>query len=118
MARLDAHRGPVVIKWFGWRNRLHRALSPFARGRAWRSWEVAQALREAEVRTPGPLYVFARRRRGVIRDNFFVAAAIHPHQTLRDLLKSDAPQELMEQAVSDLAKSIARMHGAGIFTGT
>ena len=115
MARLDARQGPVVIKWFGWRNRLQGTLSPFARGRAWTSWEVAQALRQADVRTPKPLYVFAQRRQGVIRDSFFVAAAIHPHQTLRDLLRSDAPQDLMEQAVADLAKSIARMHRAGIF---
>ena len=115
VARLDSRRGPVVIKWFGWRSRLNRALSPFTLGRAWTSWEVAHALRNADVRTPEPLYVFARRRRGVIHDNFFVTAAIHPHTTLRALLKSDTPQALMEQAVSDLAHSIARMHGVGIF---
>lgn len=114
MARLEADSGPVVIKWFGWRNPLHVYLSPFSQGRAWHSWRVAHALQEAAVRTPEPLFVYARRHRGIIRDSFYISAAIHPHQTLRALLRSHASTTLLEQAVANLASSLARMHEASI----
>ncbi len=114
MARLEADSGPVVIKWFGWRNPLHIYLSPFSDGRAWHSWTVAHALKEAAVRTPEPLFVYVRRRRGIIRDSFLISAAIHPHQTLRAHLRSQASTNLLEDAVGNLASSLARMHEAGI----
>ena len=114
VARIETHRGPVVVKWFGWRHPLHFYLSPFLAGRAWTSWETAQALEQLAVRTPRPLFVYARRQRGFIRENFYVTTGIHPHVTLRAFLLSDASTELMEQAVADLALGIARMHTGGI----
>ncbi|MFB0516524.1 MAG: lipopolysaccharide kinase InaA family protein [Candidatus Neomarinimicrobiota bacterium] len=114
VAQLDTHQGPVVIKWFGWRHKLHFYLSPLRPGRAWNSWQMARALEEAAARTPQPLFVYLRRCRGFIHENFYVTAAIHPHQKLRDFLQSNAPPQLMEQAVADLALSIARMHEGGI----
>lgn len=106
--------GPVVIKWFGWRHPIHFYLSPLFPGRAWISWEMATALEKATTRTPRPLFVYSRRQKGFIHENFFITAGIHPHRKLRALLKSDAPAELMETAVTDLALSIARMHEGGI----
>ena len=103
-----------MIKWFGWRHPLHLYLSPTVQGRAAASWEVARALTRAGARTPRPLYVYTRRRRGFIIENYFITECVHPHQTLRALFISDAPTRLMTNAVVDLAQSIARMHQTGI----
>lgn len=51
---------------------------------------------------------------GFVQDNFFISSAIHPHQRLRTLLRSEAAIEHIEKAVSNLAVSIARMHDGGI----
>ncbi|MFQ6615147.1 MAG: lipopolysaccharide kinase InaA family protein [Fidelibacterota bacterium] len=115
VVRLPADDHPVVVKWFGWRHPLHRLLSPTFPSRAYMSWSVGHALQELGALTPDPLYVYTRRERGIIHDNFLITKAIHPHTRLRSLIVSDAPEELMETAMANLARSIARMHGGGIF---
>jgi len=114
VAQIETQPGPVVIKWFGWRHPIHFYLSPTFPGRAWTSWEVARVLDKVAARTPRPIYVYTRRRRGFILENFFITECINPHQTLRAFLKSDASSQMMEKAVKDLALSIARMHRGGI----
>jgi tRNA A-37 threonylcarbamoyl transferase component Bud32 len=71
-------------------------------------------LEQVGAATPSPLFVYTRRCLGFVRENYLITAAIHPHQRLRMLLKSDAPVELMERVVSELALIIARMHNEGI----
>ena len=115
MAQLGTGKDTVVIKWFGWRSPIHYYLSPTFPGRAMTSWTIAQALLQVSARTPRPLFVYTRRHRGFIRENFFITANIVPHKTLRSFLTSDAADTLKEAAVTDLALSIARMHGGGIF---
>ncbi|MFQ6674845.1 MAG: lipopolysaccharide kinase InaA family protein [Fidelibacterota bacterium] len=115
VARLQAADFPVVIKWFGWRHPIHQGLSPTFASRAYMSWAVAHALQDLGARTPEPLYVFTRRRRGVIHENFFITRAVHPHTRLRTLLVSGAHEEFMANAVTDLAKSVVRIHRGGIF---
>ncbi|UCD38322.1 MAG: phosphotransferase [Fidelibacterota bacterium] len=114
MARLETNQGPVVLKWFGWRHPIHFYLSPLRTSRAWRSWKTATTLENAGARTPHPLFIFSRRHRGFIRENYFITIAIHPHQKLRTFLKTDTPADVMASAVGDLAVSIARMHEGGI----
>ncbi|MFQ6673213.1 MAG: lipopolysaccharide kinase InaA family protein [Fidelibacterota bacterium] len=115
VARLQAGRGPVVVKWFGWRHRIHYALSPTFESRAQASWTTARTLKLLGIRTPEPLYVYTRREKGTIQKNFFITDAIHPHTRLRSYLMSDAPASALNQTVEDLARSIARMHGGGVF---
>lgn len=114
VARLDTNQGAVVIKWFGWRHRMHAFLSPFRKSRAWRTWNTAHALGQVGASTPTPLCAYTRRCLGFVQENYFIATAIHPHQRLRVLLKSDASIELIEQAITNLAVSIGRMHQGGI----
>lgn len=114
MARLEAVGGSVVIKWFGWRHLIHAFFSPFRKSRAWRTWKTAQELGRVGASTPAPLFVYTRRFMGFVQDNFFISSAIHPHQRLRTLLRSEAAIEHIEKAVSNLAVSIARMHDDGI----
>ena len=115
MAQLGTGEQSVVIKWFGWRSPIHYYLSPTLHGRAMTSWTIARALEQVSVRTPEPLFVYSRRRRGFIQENFLITANITPHQILRSFLKSEAFDTLKEAAVTDLALSIARMHSGGIF---
>ncbi len=111
---VDSDRGPTVVKWFGWRHPGHYLLSPTFPGRAVTSWRIAGAMRALGARTPEPLFVYSRRSFGLIQENIFVCRAIHPHQTLRSFLQSDAPGELKLAAVTDLAGSIARLHSGCI----
>ncbi len=111
---VETDHGPVVVKWFSWRHRLHYWLSPTFPGRAVTSWRIARRLVECGARTPEPLFLHSRRKRGFIRENLVITRAIQPHQTLRSLLKSESPISEKERAVGDLARSLARMHGAGI----
>lgn len=115
VAQLGTGQRSVIIKWFGWRSRIHYYLSPTFPGRAMTSWIIAQALEQMSARTPEPLFVYSRRHRGFIQENFLVTADITPHQTLRSFLKSEISDTLKEAAVTDLALSIARMHSGGIF---
>ncbi len=115
VAQLGTGQRSVVVKWFGWRSPIHYYLSPSFPGRAMTSWTIAQALEQLSARTPEPLFVYSRRHRGFIQENFLVTADITPHQTLRSFLKSEASDALKQAAVTDLALSIARMHGGGIF---
>ncbi len=114
VCRVDTDRGPTVVKWFGWRHRGHYLLSPTFPGRAVTSWRIARAICALGARTPEPLFVYSRRRRGLIQENIFVCRAVHPHQTLRSFLQSDAPWDQKLAAVIDLAGSIARLHGGCI----
>ncbi len=114
VCRVDTDRGPAVVKWFGWRHPGHYLLSPTFPGRAVTSWRIAWALRALGARTPEPLFVYSRRLRGLIQENIFICRAIHPHQTLRSFLESNAPLDQKLAAVTDLAGSIARLHSGSV----
>ena len=114
VVQLSSDKGPIVVKWFGWRHPIHYPLSPTFPSRAYTSWTIANALKEAQARTPKPLYVYTRRYRGLIRENFFITEAIHPHTCLRPLLISDVSETFLRTSIEDLACSIARMHKHGI----
>ncbi len=114
VCRVDTDRGPMVVKWFGWRHPGHYLLSPTFPGRAVTSWRIARAMRALGARTPEPLFVYSRRLRGLIQENIFVCRAIHPHQTLRSFLQSGAPLDQKLPAITDLAGSIARLHSGCI----
>lgn len=114
VGRVDSAGGPVVVKWFGWRRPGHYLLSPLFAGRAVTSWQIARTMSDLGVRTPEPLFVYSQRVRGLIRENIFICRAIHPHQTLRAYLRSNAPGADKLAAVTDLAGSIARLHAGGI----
>jgi tRNA A-37 threonylcarbamoyl transferase component Bud32 len=114
VARLSTGSGDYVIKWFGWRHPIHDYLSPSFPSRAEATWTIAQALLRAGCRTPTPILVYTRRRRGRIRENFILMQAVHPHQTLRTLLKNEPDPERLTAVITDLAQSLARMHTAGI----
>lgn len=115
LTRIDTDTGPVVLKHFGWRSPIHFYLSPTFHGRATTSWAIARQLQSMGARTPEPLYLYSRRTKGFIYENFFITAAIHPHQILRNFLLDAARTDDHKLAViADLAVSIARMHNGGI----
>lgn len=115
VARLSTKHGPVVVKWFGWRHPIHYYLSISFKSRAQTSWDIAHKLLSCGARTPEPLFVYTKRRRGFIKENIIITRAINPHQTVRRLLKTEVQKEIKVKAISDLALSISRMHNAGIF---
>jgi len=115
VVQLSSDKGPIVVKWFGWRHPMHYPLSPTFPSRAFASWIVAHTLQHAKTRTPKPLYVYTRRYRGLIKENFFITEAIHPHTRLRKVLISETPETFLNASIKDLALSIARMHKQGIF---
>lgn len=121
VAQLKTDASPVVVKWFGWRHPIHRLLSPTFPSRAQVSWTTAQALSNAGALTPKPIFVYTKRHKGIIHENIFITEGIHPHKTLRMLLKSDkkfaffSKGSFGQTAITNLAISIARMHNAGIF---
>ncbi len=114
VCRVETDRGPSAVKLFGWRHPGHYLLSPTFPGRAVTSWRIALAIRALGARTPEPLFVYSRRYFGLIQENIYVCRAIHPHQTLRAFLQSDAPRDQKLAAVTDLAGSIARLHAGHI----
>lgn len=117
LARVDSDNSSYVIKWFGWRNPLHFWLSPTFPSRAQASWNTARALTSAGTRTPEPLFVYTRRDRGFIHENIYITQSVHPHQTFRQLLKNTTgdDREPPFPVIEDLARSLVRMHNAGIF---
>ncbi|MFH1852990.1 MAG: lipopolysaccharide kinase InaA family protein [Candidatus Neomarinimicrobiota bacterium] len=114
VAEIESSLGPIVVKLFGWRSRIHYFLSPLMPSRAALSWRTARALRQAGSRTPAPIAVLTDRCLGLIQTNLFVCAAIRPHVTLRKFLKSGPEESAVLTVFADLALSLARMHNAGI----
>ncbi len=104
-----------MLKHFGWRSPIHFYLSPTFHGRAVTSWQIARRLQSLGARTPEPLYVYSRRNKGFIHENFFITSAIDPHQILRNfLLDAGITADNKLAAIADLALSLARMHNGGI----
>ena len=114
VAMVNTNENPVVVKSFGWRQRLGFWLSPMRPARAVTSWTIARTLTRLKVRTPEPLYVFTRRRWGFIHENIYICKAITPHKTLRAFLKSDVSGKDKGQAIADVARSLANMHAGGV----
>ncbi len=114
VARLSTKLGPVVVKWFGWRHPIHYYLSISFKSRAQTSWDIAHKLISCGARTPEPLFVYTKRQQGFIKENITITRAIHTHQTVRRLLKTDVQKKIKVKTISDLALSISRMHNAGI----
>lgn len=112
--RLSTSSGNYVLKWFGWRHRIHVVLSPTFPSRAWASWTCGQALITAGVRTPEPIWVYTRRQRGIIRENVYLTRAVEPHRALRSVLKTEPVDELGE-ILKRWGIALARMHNAGIY---
>lgn len=114
VARLDSETGPLVIKLFGWRNPLHFLLSPASPSRAELSWQTANRLVEAGVRTPEPLFVYTQRKYGFIFANLYISRCLEQHQSLRQFLNSKPDLAQAEMVIVDLAKNLSNMHEGGI----
>lgn len=95
----------VVIKYFGWRNRLSYWLSPVMRSRAQKSWDASWWLFEHGVDVPRPIAVFTRRRWGFIQQNFLLTEKIDRHLTVRQFLKNS--NDILEKIV--LVKKLGQM---------
>jgi len=115
VVRLTLEEQPVVIKLFGWRNPLHYFLSPGMLSRAWLSWQTANALLRAGVRTPEPCFVYTSRKNGFIQSNVYITNSLEQHYSLRQFLNSKPAIDDAKKVIEDLAVSLARMHEAGIF---
>jgi len=115
VARLDSETGPLVIKLFGWRNPLHFLLSPTSPSRAELSWQTANRLVEASVRTPEPLFVYTHRKYGFIYANLYISRSLEQHRSLRQFLNSKPDLAQAETVIVDLAKNLSNMHRGGIF---
>jgi len=115
VVRLALEEQPVVIKLFGWRNPLHYFLSPGMLSRAWLSWQTANSLLQAGVRTPEPRFVYTIRKKGFIQSNVYITNSLEQHYSLRKFLNSKPAIHDARKVIKDLAISLARMHEAGIF---
>ncbi len=114
VASLITAGGPVVVKLFGWRQRLHYYFSIGMKSRARMSWDAAHHLRQARTRTPEPLFIYTLRKLGLVQKNLLITAGVEPHTTLRKFLRANPAKEQVTAVVNDLARNIARMHNAGI----
>lgn len=115
VGKCESNGKAVVVKLFGWRSLAHYYLLPFIQSRAQVSWAIAQLLLKAGTRTPGPLFVYTKRKWGFIQSNVYITDFIPASETLRSYLKSEYPLTEAQQILDDLAVNIARMHGHGIF---
>ncbi|RMF09601.1 MAG: hypothetical protein D6762_03205 [Candidatus Neomarinimicrobiota bacterium] len=102
-----------VVKYFGWRHPLHFSFSPTFPSRAETSWKIARALLAAGVPTPEPIWTYTRRHRGFIFENVLLTRAIHPHRSLRQILR-EGNREHIPVLLDRLGTALARMHRAGI----
>lgn len=114
VALLDSSDGKIVLKRFGWRNRLHFYTSPFKHSRARMSWESAILLDSIGI-TPKPLFVYTKNKCGFKYENFFITEAIEPHINLRKFLKIEKNKNTIKIVLQKLATVISNMHQLGIF---
>lgn len=106
--------GDVVVKWFGWRNRLHFLLSPFMHSKAYTSFKNANFLLAHGISTPEPLAVFTRRRKGFVIENMYITRYIGEHTTLRRALREGYSVET-ENLLKKAALYVRKMHESGFF---
>ena len=114
VARLSSKFGSIVLKRFGWRNKLHFFISPFHISRAQRSWTIAKLIESFNVKTPKPLFVYTHRKLGFVFDNFFITDTIHPHTKFRLFIVEEKNVNHIKKVLQQLAIYIARMHNNGI----
>ncbi|HPC35908.1 MAG TPA: lipopolysaccharide kinase InaA family protein [Candidatus Marinimicrobia bacterium] len=105
----------VVIKWFGWRNRISYWLSPFMRSRAKKSWDASFSLLKCGVKVPMPITVYTRRRFGFIQRNFLLTEKIKNFTLARSWLRDpNANPDHKRIIVATIAEMIRKMHQAGM----
>jgi len=114
VARIESDNSKYVLKKFGWRNPIHFIFSPIFKSRAQASWDTAQKLLAAGAQTPFPIYVHSVRKLGYIYENIFLTSAIHPHVKFRALNLKTHSESFIIKATKSLARSIVKMHNAGI----
>ncbi|MCK9482863.1 MAG: lipopolysaccharide kinase InaA family protein [Candidatus Marinimicrobia bacterium] len=106
---------PVVIKWFGWRNRISYWLSPVMRSRAKKSWDAALNLLRNGIQTPAPLTVYTLRRCGFIRCNFLLTKKVGNYTLARRWLRDEnATNDEKITIVETIAVMIGKMHQSGL----
>jgi len=112
---IDGVEKPVVIKWFGWRNKISRWLSPFMRSRANKSWDASENLLKCGVKVPEPITVYTRRRFGFIQCNFFLTEKIGNYTLARRLLRDpEISEKRKELIVAGIAELIRKIHLASM----
>jgi len=112
---IDGVEQPVVIKWFGWRNRISRWLSPVMRSRAKKSWDASYSLLKCGVKVPEPITVYTRRRFGFIQRNFLLTEKVENYTLARRLLRDpDEPEKRKELIVAGIADMIRKIHQASM----
>lgn len=100
----------VVIKYFGWRNKISYWLSPFMRSRAQKSWDASQWLINHGINVPKPIAVFTRRKLGFIHENFLLTEKIADHITVRQFLKNTDSFERKAEVVKQLGLIVKKLH--------
>jgi tRNA A-37 threonylcarbamoyl transferase component Bud32 len=105
----------VVIKWFGWRNRISYWLSPFMRSRAKKSWDASFSLLKCGVKVPKPLTVYTQRRFGFIKCNFLLTEKIENFTLARSWLRDPHAKPSDKRIIVEtLAEMVRKMHQAGM----
>lgn len=101
----------VVVKNFGWRNKISQILSPVMRSRAKKSWDAATLLLKNGVRVPYPISVFTFRKFGFIKTNSYLCENITDFRSARQILKDKSVEtELKNSLIKLIAKMIAKLH--------
>jgi len=112
---INGIRQPLVIKWFGWRNRISQWLSPVMRSRAKKSWDASLSLLKRGIKVPEPLAVYTQRCFGFIRCNFLLTKKIENYILARRWLRnSDARPADKKTIVATIAVMIQKMHSGGM----
>lgn len=107
----------IVIKSFGWRERLHYWISPFMKSKAFHSLIAALSLREHGLGTPKPLAAFEKREKSLVSGNVYVSESLGETISLRDVLRKSGEKPLSLRLIKKAGYYVKRMHDAGIFHG-
>lgn len=107
---IDHRPREVVIKYFGWRNRISSWLSPFMRSRARKSWDASWWLLKHGIAVPRPVAVYTKRRWGFIQQNFLLTEKITGDMTARRFLRDETSFTEKSAFVRHLSEIVRRLH--------
>lgn len=101
----------IVIKNYGWRNKLSKILSPWTRSRAEKAYDASVKLLKNGVSVPFPLSVYTFRKLGQVKENFLITEDVPKNKMSREIFQSDEySQDIKHTIVKKIAEMVAKLH--------
>lgn len=105
-----------AVKLFNCRSTARFLMSPFRQSRAFKAFNMAEALRKAGVGTPDPVAAVERREMGFVTDACYISALVEPCRTLRGIVQDESLSGPFKRACTAAATALVRrMHDAGMY---